>query len=259
MGALMRRVIAFDCSGATLFGTLDGGPGGVGVLIVSGGNEVRAGAYRGMALLSARLAAEGMAVLRYDRRGVGDSAGINAGFAGAREDLAAAVSALRREAGVRRVVGYGNCDAAALLAIEGQALGIDAVVLSNPWTGDEADALPPAAAIRAGYAAKLRDPAAWWRLLRGGVDLRKLVKGLAKVSRAPPQAGGFAAAVVRAVAGWGERASVVLARGDATAIAFAAAAKGMAVTFVESDSHSFARAGDMDAVEAAILRAVATV
>ena len=183
----MRSVIAFPCAGATLMATLDRAAGTTGLLIVSGGNEVRAGAHRGMTMLAARLAGEGVPVFRYDRRGVGDSTGENPGYAAAVADLSAALDTFRREAGVERMVGYGNCDAATLLATEGAALGIDAVVLSNPWTGAERDDLPPAAAIRAGYAAKLRDPAEWRRLLRGGVDLRKVLRGLVKlVRRAEP-------------------------------------------------------------------------
>ncbi|NJR78354.1 hydrolase 1, exosortase A system-associated [Sphingomonas corticis] len=249
----MRDVIAIACDGETLMATLDRAAGATGVLIVSGGNEVRAGAHRGMAMLAARLAARGLCVLRYDRRGIGDSTGENRGFAAAAPDLAAALAALR-ETGVTRVVGYGNCDAATLLAGAGALMGIDAVVLSNPWTGAEADDLPPAAAIRAGYAASLRDPAEWRRLLRGGVDLRKLARGVAKLLRparaeVPP--------VVGAIERWGTRATVVLAAGDATALAFAAAARGSAIVpvMVDTASHSFARAGDIDAVERAILHA----
>src|SRR3546814_2513341 len=52
----MRTLIAFPCEGETLVGTLDAAPGKTGLLIVSGGNEIRVGAHRGMALLAERLA-----------------------------------------------------------------------------------------------------------------------------------------------------------------------------------------------------------
>ena len=48
----MRRVIAFACEGETLVGSLDQASGSTGLLIVSGGNEIRAGAHRGMATLA---------------------------------------------------------------------------------------------------------------------------------------------------------------------------------------------------------------
>ena len=42
----MRRVISFACEGETLFGSVDEAPGTTGLLIVSGGNEIRCGAHR---------------------------------------------------------------------------------------------------------------------------------------------------------------------------------------------------------------------
>ena len=181
----MRRLIAFQCAGETLIGTLDPATGATGLLIVSGGNELRSGAHRGMTMLAARLAAAGVPVLRFDRRGVGDSSGENGGFRAAADDIAAAAAALRREQPqVTRSVGFGNCDAATALTLFGRAAGIDALVLANPWVIEPTDDLPPAAAIRARYAARLRDPAEWRRLLGGGVDLAKLAKGAAPRRRA---------------------------------------------------------------------------
>ena len=114
----------FACKGETLVGSLDDAAGSTGLLIVTGGNEVRAGAHRGMALLAPRLAADGVPVFRYDRRGVGDSGGDNPGFVGAREDLLAAADAFRAAApGVTRIVGFGNCDAATTLAWWGREAG----------------------------------------------------------------------------------------------------------------------------------------
>lgn len=251
----MRRLIGFEVAGEWLVGTLDEAPGAeTGLLIVSGGNEVRAGAHRGMALLAARLAEDGVSVFRYDRRGVGDSAGENHGWSSAAPDLAAALRTFRAEAGVARVVAFGNCDAATLLALEGRGLAIEAVVLANPWTTPEDDGLPPAAAIGARYASALRRPAEWRRLLRGGVDLRKLIRGLAKLLRRRSQP--FAVQVTRAIGAWGPRATVVLAKGDATALAYAAAARTARLSaetiMIPTTSHGFARHADQVALENAI-------
>ncbi|MEH3047673.1 hydrolase 1, exosortase A system-associated [Sphingomonas adhaesiva] len=260
MDRVTRRTILFRCGDATLVGTLDAAPGTCGVLIVSGGNELRTGAHRGMAMLAARLAAAGTPVFRYDRRGIGDSEGVDPGYAGAAPDLAAALATFRAEAAITRVVAFGNCDAATLLALEGSALGIDALVLANPWTGDEPDALPAPAAIRATYAARLRDPAQWWRLARGGVDLRKLARGVTKLLRRRVPVSALAKRVVRAVEASG--ATVVLATGDATALAFEEAARRLQARIdpirLDTDSHSFARTGDLDAVEAAIRTALSS-
>ena len=64
----MRTPLEFACGGDTLFGTLDTAPGQTGLLIVSGGNEIRTGAWAGQAQLAARVAAAGHPVFRFDRR-----------------------------------------------------------------------------------------------------------------------------------------------------------------------------------------------
>ena len=255
----MRRVIAFECRGEKLAGTLDEAQGTTGLLIVTGGNEVRAGAHRGMAMLAARLAAGGVPVLRFDRRGVGDSEGDNRGYAESRDDLAAAAAAFRHEVPhLRRLVGFGNCDAATALALFGRAAGLDAVVLANPWVVEDRDELPAAAAIRHRYAERLRSPRAWARLIAGGVDLRRLAKGLRKIARSADET--LADRVIAAIAGWREDARIVLAREDNTAVAFAAAAAARdlatATEFVDTASHSFARAADAAALAAAVRVAV---
>ena len=76
----MRRMIGFDCDGARLAATLDDGASSTGLLIVSGGNEIRSGAHALQADMAAHFAGLGYPVLRYDRRGVGESEGDNAGF-----------------------------------------------------------------------------------------------------------------------------------------------------------------------------------
>ena len=251
----MRRLIALAGGGDALAATLDlpEGPARVGVLIVSGGNELRGGAHRGMAMLAAELASAGLAVLRFDRAGVGDSAGVNGGFPASLPDIAAAARALREESRVAAILGVGNCDAAAALALFGRHSGVDAVVLTNPWLRDEADALPPPAAIRARYAQRLRDPASWRRLLAGGIDLRRLARGVAKILR-PHRRDDLATRILDGIAAWGGDASVVLAEGDATAVAFAAAAAGRFRTVrVATASHSFAGDAARAALRAAIL------
>ncbi|OQW39709.1 MAG: alpha/beta hydrolase [Proteobacteria bacterium SG_bin5] len=252
----MRRLIAFDCAGDTLLGSLDEAPGTTGLLIVSGGNEVRAGAHRGMAMLAADVAAAGHPVFRFDRRGVGDSSGANSGYEGARDDLLAAIAAFRAAApGVDRLVGFGNCDAASALLLHAPDR-FARLLLANPWTIEAASDLPPPAAIRARYAARLRDPAQWWRLARGEVNFTRLWKGLRKISASRSQLGWLEAALFAALAAH-RSARVLLAEGDATAKAFADAARRAGwsgdVTRLATPSHSFARAEDKAALRAWVL------
>ncbi len=57
MDRTLRRLIAFGCEGETLAATLDEAGGTTGLLIVSGGSEIRSGSHRGMAMLAARFSA----------------------------------------------------------------------------------------------------------------------------------------------------------------------------------------------------------
>ena len=255
----MRRLIAFGSKGNRLIGTLDlpSTCARVGVLIVSGGNEVRAGAYRGQAMLAAALAYAGVPVLRFDRAGVGDSTGDNVGFAGSLFDIFNAALVLGNETGVEAIVGVGNCDAATALARFGRRSGVDAVVLTNPWLQDEPDALPPAAAIRARYIYKLRHPTEWLRLIGGTVDVRKLARGLGKLLRPPPPP---PLDTVEAIAAWGNDATVVLAGGDATALKFAAVvAEPIRPIVLNTASHSFAGETARAALTKIILHRVSAV
>lgn len=238
----MRRTLEFACEGDTLFGTLDSAPGETGLLIVSGGNEIRSGAWAGQAQLAARVAAAGHPVFRYDRRGVGDSSGTNRGFLESSADIAAALAAFRTAApGLRRVVAFGNCDAASALMLFGGDLAIDALVLANPCTIEGADtAVQAPAALRHRYAAKLVDPAEWKRLLGGAIDLRKLVGGLRRAA-APSPKSALAEQMRAGLARFGGPVTILLSERDRTAELFAAAwGEDPRIARLASASHSFA-------------------
>lgn len=244
----MRRLVTFPCLGETLAGTLDEAKGATGLLIVSGGNELRIGAHRGMALLAAAIAAAGFPVLRFDRRGIGDSTGRNDGFRSSAPDIAAAAAALREHTGVTHMVAFGNCDAATALALFHAQAGIDHLVLANPWIVEPSGDLPPPAAIRATYAARLSSPAQWKRLLTGGVDFRRLAQGLAVLAKRRPAQTELARAFTTGLSS-GIPTDILLATRDHTAVAFLDAWHRRDLPRVhhrDSDSHSFARPGDAD-------------
>jgi exosortase A-associated hydrolase 1 len=218
-----RRHVTFACEGETLAGTLDEAPGVTGLLIVSGGNEIRCGAFAGQALLAARIAAAGHPVFRFDRRGVGDSAGENRGFRDSAPDIAAALAAFRAQApGIERIVALGNCDAASALMLAGGA-GCDALVLANPWTIEHDDGAPPPDAIRARYAEKLRNPRELVRLATGKVSLRKLARGLGRAMRPAPPPSSLAQDMAAALDAFAGPVRILLADRDRTAQAFFAA------------------------------------
>ncbi len=251
MDRSLRRIVAFPCEDATLIGTVDEAAGGTGLLIVSGGNEVRCGAHRGMALLAHRLAASGVPVFRFDRRGIGDSEGRNGGYATSTPDIAAALEAFRREQPhLTRVIGFGNCDAATALVLFGHAL--QGLVLANPWLGDEQAELPPAA-LREHYFRKLRSADTWRNLLHDfGRKVRDL-RALFRPVRDQPLNDRFMESLAA------RPATVILAARDRTAQVFAASiALPPHVRTIEiaTASHSFADAGE--ALEQAIRHAIAT-
>lgn len=217
---MARRHMSFDCGGSTLAGTLDDAPGTTGLLLVSGGNETRAGAFSGQAQLAANIAAAGYPVFRFDRRGVGDSEGPNLGFRHSAADIAAALSAFRSAApAITRVVGFGNCDAASALML-GSGAGLDGLILANPWTLEAPDSAPPPQAVRARYSEKLRNPREVWRLVTGGVSLSKLAGGIRQAMRPPPPPTGLMHEITGGLLRFGGSVSILLAERDRTAQAF---------------------------------------
>jgi exosortase A-associated hydrolase 1 len=220
---MTRRHLTFACEGATLVGTLDDATGATGLLIVTGGNETRAGAWNGQARMAARIAAEGFPVFRFDRRGVGDSEGMNAGFRGSAADIAAALAAFRAACPqVRRVVALGNCDAASALMLSHGA-GLDALVLSNPWTIEGGESADAPEVIRDHYRRRLSDPRALLRLVTGKVSFASLFRSLLGALRKPPEPTTLAQDMASALASFPGEVRLLLAGRDRTAIAFRAA------------------------------------
>ncbi len=223
---MSRHSLTFACGSLMLAGSLDTAQGRTGLLIVSGGNEIRSGAFGGQADMAARIARAGFPVFRFDRRGVGDSEGENRGFRKSAKDIASAIDAFRAMAPqLGRVVAFGNCDAASALMLAGGA-GCDDLVLSNPWTieqevsGADKDAPHAPAAIRARYAEKLKNPREVMRLARGGVDLGKLAKGVIHALRPPPPPSSLAQDMASGLAGFSGEVRFLLATADRTAQLF---------------------------------------
>lgn len=258
---MIRRHLTFACESATLIGTLDIGAasGSSGLLLVSGGNELRSGAWNGQAQLASRLADAGFPVFRYDRRGVGDSEGENPTFRYSSPDIAAATQAFRAAVPhVSRVVAFGNCDAATALMLFGADLPLAGLVLANPWTidGESAPEAMPASAIRSRYLAKLTNPREIWRLLTGGVDLAKLAKGVRSAAATSAAPAGLVAQMQAGLSRMNGPVEILLATGDRTAQMFAESwpPADPRITRIDSASHSFS---DNDAREWLFARLVA--
>lgn len=197
-----ESVLGFSCEGEPLVGILAepaaGAPAEVGVVIVVGGPQYRAGSHRQFTLLARHLAAHGFAALRFDYRSMGDSGGAPRDFLGVNADVGAAIDALQAaRPGVKRVVLWGLCDAAsaALLYLEaGRDDRVAGVVLLNPWVRSAASLAQ--AHVKHYYWRRLREPSFWLKLLRGGVG-GKAIAALARNLKLARGAGGSPSADAR--------------------------------------------------------------
>lgn len=159
--------LVFDCEGASLVGILHrpAKPKSLGIVtVIAGGPQYRAGVGRNMVSMARELSASGVAVLRFDHRGLGDSGGRFLGFEHIGADLQAAVDTMRREVPeVEAVVLWGGCDAASGAMIHGWRLqGVASMVLGNPWvTTTESQTVVQ----RQHYLQRLREWSFWRKLL----------------------------------------------------------------------------------------------
>lgn len=176
-----EQAVAFPCAGETLLGMLavPEQPATVGVVIVVGGPQYRVGSHRQFLLLSRAVAAAGYPAMRFDYRGMGDSAGALRDFETVNEDIAAAISAFQQNCPqVKRIVLWGLCDAASAnllywdAAQDGRVSGL---VLLNPWVRSEATLAR--AHIKHYYGQRLLQADFWRKLLSGKLGFGRAIGG----------------------------------------------------------------------------------
>jgi len=168
----------FGCAGDMLLGILarPANPENTAVVVVVGGPQYRAGSHRQFVLLSRALAAAGIAVLRFDYRGMGDSSGTQRDFEGVSADIGAAIDTLQqRLPGVTQIALWGLCDAAAaalLYCHDTQDSRVNGLCLLNPWVRSEASLARTQ--VKHYYLQRLQQKEFWLKLLRGGVATQAL-------------------------------------------------------------------------------------
>jgi exosortase A-associated hydrolase 1 len=175
-----ERALTFRCGDDALVGiaAVPAGPCARGVLIVVGGPPYRVGSHRQFAQLARHLAAHGIAAMRFDVRGMGDSEGDERGFENIRDDIRAALDAFMAAIpGMRDVVLWGLCDGASAAAMyaPGDAR-VRGLVLLNPWV--RTDDGVARATLKHHYRDRLRDPEFWRKLARGRFDAAGSLKSM---------------------------------------------------------------------------------
>jgi uncharacterized protein len=192
-----EKALVFDCAADRLFGILHvptSNPRPLGVLIVVGGPQYRAGSHRQFVLMARALAAAGYPVLRFDHRGIGDSDGAPRSFEELDQDVRAALDALHGELPrLRGTVVFGLCDgASAALMYCRRDPRLAGLILANPWVHSEAGAAK--AYVKHYYGRRLLQPGFWRKVFSGEFDaagsLRDLVVKLRTSAKGsgPPRA-----------------------------------------------------------------------
>ncbi len=179
-----EEALAFECLGEHLIGIVSLPPeptSDLGLVVVVGGPQVRTGSHRQFTSLCREVAAAGVAAMRFDVRGMGDSSGELRDFTGIDADIQAAIEALqRRLPQVRRVILWGLCDGASASLMYLHAAGargradprVAGLVLLNPWVRS-AQTLARTR-VKHYYWDRLRQGDFWRKLLTGGVALGAL-------------------------------------------------------------------------------------
>jgi exosortase A-associated hydrolase 1 len=171
-----EQAVVFECAGDRLLGiaSIPEHPTNIGVLILTGGRQYRAGSHRQFTLLARRLASANYCMFRFDFRGMGDSEGRQRSFEMVDEDVAAAIAAFRQACpSVHRVVLFGLCDAATAAVLYWQRTRdpvASALGLVNPWARTETG--HARVRVRHYYRERVFAIEFWKKLLHG--DLRPL-------------------------------------------------------------------------------------
>ncbi len=186
MNAYHEQGVVFDCGKSRLVGiaAIPERPADVGVLMLVGGPQYRAGSHRQFTLLARSLADAGFSSLRFDYTGMGDSEGGKHEFDKTQDDIAAAIEALFKAIpGVRQVVLWGLCDAASSAMIFGYRHSrVTGMILLNPWVHNgEYSAQVKLAHY---YRPSLSKIDQWRRLLFGEIKLVPAIKELTRNSLA---------------------------------------------------------------------------
>lgn len=171
--------VVFRCEGTELVGIVNRPPGAeFGVVLVAGGDQYRVGSHRLFVQLARNLAGAGVAVLRFDHRGIGDNRGNYDGFENTFPDIEAAVQTLTSEVPtLRNLALCGLCDGASAALMAGHQIdNVGTLLLINPWV--HSSNLEARARIEGYYISRLRGKEFWKKLVTGKINVPKSLLSL---------------------------------------------------------------------------------
>lgn len=273
-----ERAVVFPCAGEQLLGIVaaPAEPARIGVLIVVGGPQYRAGSHRQFLLLSRALAAAGYPAMRFDYRGMGDSSGELRNFEAVDDDITAAIAAFRQQCPqLERIVLWGLCDAATAALLywdRTRDARVGGLVLLNPWVRSEVTLARTH--LKHYYAQRLLQGEFWRKLLSGRLGIGRAVRDFAgnwlrarqaAETEATDEALPFQKRMMRALEAFPGPSLLILSADDYTAKEFletcqadaqairALAGAGLTRVDVAGADHTFSSSDLRQSVEAATL------
>ena len=197
---MIEQALVFSCAGEHLMAVLtpaqSGAPASaaladLGVVIIVGGPQYRAGSHRQYVQLARSLALQGVTAMRFDARGMGDSSGAQRSMEEIDADVGAALDALQASRpGLRRVVLWGLCGGATTALLYWRRTHdqrVQGMVLVNPWVRS-AESLARTH-LKHYYLKRLGERAFWAKLFSGrvaGKAVADLLRNLRLARKAAP-------------------------------------------------------------------------
>jgi exosortase A-associated hydrolase 1 len=162
---------------AILHAPLDGRVCRFGILVVVGGPQYRVGSHRQFVLMARALASQGIPVLRFDYRGMGDAGGTTPTFEHVGDDIRAALDAWNEIPGrPESFIVWGLCDAASAAFMNAaNDSRIRGVIAANPWV--RTDAGEARSYVRYYYGQRFLSRDFWTKLFSGRVSFGASLSG----------------------------------------------------------------------------------
>lgn len=219
--------VIFESGGNRLVGLIHvpRAPATQAVIILVGGPQYRVGAHRQYIHLARHLAENGIAAMRFDWTGIGDSEGDYPGFTDLSGDFGAALDCLtKRLPELREISLWGLCEGASAILIDGvRDPRITGAILVNPWVRTETGEAK--AFVKHYYAGRVFSRQFWLRLLKGDVAIGKSVADFMRKTRrslqgAGGEAGSFQSRMLRGLKGFSGRVLLIQSGHDLVAREF---------------------------------------